>query len=41
MKMMKSLMLMMVGGASVIAYQKYKKPLMNKMSAMLEAKNVS
>ncbi|CCY94524.1 unknown [Firmicutes bacterium CAG:884] len=38
MKMMKSLMLMMVGGASVLAYQKYKEPLMNKMNAMLDQK---
>ena len=38
MKMMKSLMLMMVGGASVLAYQKYKEALINKMTAMLDQK---
>ena len=41
MKMMKSLMLMMVGGASVLAYQKYKEPLMNKMNAMLDQKHAN
>lgn len=35
MKMAKSMMLMAIGGASVLAYQKYNKPLMKKMSKMM------
>lgn len=35
MKMMKSLMLMSIGGMSVIAFQKYKKPLMNKLDEFI------
>ena len=35
MKMAKTMMLMALGGASVIAYQKYNKPLMKKMSKMM------
>lgn len=34
-KMTKSMMLMALGGLSVIAYQKYNKPLMKKMSRMM------
>ncbi len=33
--MTKSMMLMALGGLSVIAYQKYNKPLMKKMSKMM------
>lgn len=35
MKMAKTMMLMGLGGLSVIAYQKYNKPLMKKMSKMM------
>ena len=33
--MAKSMMLMALGGASVLMYQKYNKPLMRKMSRMM------
>ena len=36
MKMAKSMMLMALGGASVLAYQKYNKPLMKKMDKMMK-----
>jgi len=35
MKLTKSMMLMALGGASVVMYQKYNKPLMKKMSKMM------
>ena len=35
MKLTKSMMLMALGGASVVMYQKYNKPLMRKMSKMM------
>lgn len=35
---MKNLMLMTIGGMSVLAFQKYKQPLMNKLETMLEQK---
>ena len=35
MKMAKTMMLMGLGGLSVIAYQKYSKPLMKKMSKLM------
>lgn len=38
MKTMKSMMLMAIGGMSVLAFQKYKKPLMNKVEQLIEQK---
>lgn len=35
MKLTKSMMLMAIGGASVLMYQKYSKPLMKEMSKMM------
>lgn len=36
--MMKNILLMMVGGIMVIAYQKYKEPLMNSIECYLTQK---
>lgn len=35
MKLTRSMMLMALGGASVVMYQKYNKPLMRKMSKVM------
>lgn len=38
MKFMKSMILMAIGGMGVIAFQKYKQPLMNKVMQMVDEK---